>query len=182
VHYGRAHALQEVSLVLERGVLAVVDETTAPHPIPPLPARASWLSGRLGPAAAAAAVLVGFAGLALVSGRLRPETPRDERAASLALPIAPPSSPLLAVPATSVAPTPPPAPAQVRIAAWPWAEVRVDDGAPFFTPRAEPLALAPGTHHVVFEHARFGRAERTIEVGPGQELVVRHDFAEQEGS
>ena len=48
-------------------------------------------------------------GLALVSGRLRPETPRDERAASLALPIAPPSSPLLAVPATSVAPTPPPA-------------------------------------------------------------------------
>jgi len=183
-----ADCRREIAVWLwQRGVLAVVDETTAPRPIPPVKARASRFAGRLGPAASAVAVLAAFAAIAFFGGRLRPETrtPRDERAASLALEfpaVGPPSSPLLAVPATSGATLPAPAPARVRIAAWPWAEVRVDDAAPFFTPRAEPLALAPGTHHVVFEHARFGRAERTFEVGPGEELVVHHDFAGEEGS
>jgi hypothetical protein len=64
----------------------------------------------------------------------------------------------------------------VRFAAYPWAQVRVDDLAPFDTPRAERLELAPGTHEVVFLHPVFGREVREIELSPGEELVVRHDF------
>jgi serine/threonine protein kinase len=95
------------------------------------------------------------------------------------------SSPLLSKPR----PTPPqpvqdepvsviPAdPALVRFAAYPWAQVRVDDLAPFHTPRAERLTLEPGTHEVVFSHPVFGAEVREIEVSAGEELLVSHAFA-----
>jgi hypothetical protein len=69
-------------------------------------------------------------------------------------------------------------PAQVRFVAWPWAEVRADDGTRFFTPRAEPLALKPGRHRITFDHPRFGRADYTIDLESGEELTLRHVFEE----
>jgi hypothetical protein len=168
---------REIALWLfERGVLAVVDETTAPRPIPSAAPKAAPLANRLVPASAAACVLLGFGAIALVGLRRgATDAPPTEPVASLA--------PSVVIPSAAPGPTPPPPPpAQVRIAAWPWAEVRIDDAPPFFTPRAAPVALAPGTHRVVFEHTRHGRAERTIEVAPGETLFVRHDFTEGRGS
>lgn len=75
-------------------------------------------------------------------------------------------------------PTPPvsAAPARVSVHAVPWAEVRVDDGEPFFTPRAEPLALAPGEHEIVFRHPTYGEARRTVHVAAGETKRVRHVY------
>ena len=70
----------------------------------------------------------------------------------------------------------PPDPARVRFTAYPWAQVRVDDLAPFHTPRAERMDLEPGRHEVVFLHPVFGRVVREIELSAGQELVVSHVF------
>jgi serine/threonine-protein kinase len=75
-------------------------------------------------------------------------------------------------------PLPAPAPASVRFAAWPWAEVRIEEGPSFLTPRAAPLALSPGSHVVVFEHPTYGRAEYALELAPGEERLVRHVFEE----
>lgn len=69
-------------------------------------------------------------------------------------------------------------PAQIRFAAHPWAEVRIDDEPAFLTPRAEPLILEPGSYRVVFEHPGFGRVEQTIEVASGEQRMVRHVFDE----
>ncbi len=187
-----ADCRREIAVWLwRRGALAVVDEKTAPHPTPPAKRGTSLVSRRLVPAAAATAVLAAFGAVALFGGRSAREAgaPMVESADTLPLvsAVAAPSLdrsdahpvlPAEPTPRATPEPTPVPEPAQVRFAVWPWAEVRVDDDAPFLTPRAAPLALAPGTHHVVFEHARFGRAEQTFEVGPGEEVVVRHDFTE----
>jgi hypothetical protein len=67
-------------------------------------------------------------------------------------------------------------PALVRFAAYPWAQVRVDDLAPFHTPRAERLTLEPGIHEVVFSHPVFGEEVREIELSAGEELLVSHVF------
>jgi hypothetical protein len=72
----------------------------------------------------------------------------------------------------------PPDPARVRFAAYPWAQVRVDDLAPFHTPRAERLTLEPGTHEVVFSHPVFGQEVREIELRAGEELLVSHVFGQ----
>ncbi len=69
-------------------------------------------------------------------------------------------------------------PAQVRFVAYPWAEVSVEDGTRFFTPRAEPVAMKPGRHRIAFDHPRFGRAEYTIDLQSGEEMIVRHAFEE----
>jgi hypothetical protein len=79
--------------------------------------------------------------------------------------------------AEPLAPRPVP-PAQVRIAAHPWAEISIDDGTSFLTPRAQPVELAPGSHRIVFAHPRYGEATVTIDVEPGEERVVRHTFQE----
>ena len=69
-------------------------------------------------------------------------------------------------------------PAQVRFVAYPWAVVKLEDGTSFYTPRAESVALEPGPQRVVFEHPRFGQAEHTVELKPGEARVVRHVFEE----
>jgi hypothetical protein len=79
--------------------------------------------------------------------------------------------------AEPLAPRPVP-PAPVRIAAHPWAEISIDDGTSFLTPRAQPVELAPGSHRIVFAHPRYGEATVTIDVEPGEERVVRHTFQE----
>jgi len=80
-------------------------------------------------------------------------------------------------PATEAA-APPPDPGRVRFVAWPWAEVTAGDGTRVLTPRAEPVAMRPGRHRIVFEHPRFGRAEYDIDLGSGEELTLRHVFSE----
>ncbi len=181
-----ADCRREIAIWLwQRGVLAVVDETTAPRPIPQTTPGAAGLSPRLKPAATAAAILAGVATLVLVVGHLgsrAPERPSERPAAAAAAAAA---AEMRAAPSRAkLAPAAKPAPpaGRVRVVAWPWAQVRIGEAAPFFTPRADPVLVAPGTHKVVFEHSRFGRAEQTIEVRPGQELVVRHDFVEREAS
>lgn len=72
----------------------------------------------------------------------------------------------------------PVAPAHVRFVAYPWAEVRTEDGKSFLTPRAEALALEPGSHTIVFEHPRYGRAEYVIELESGEERELHHVFEE----
>ncbi len=74
-------------------------------------------------------------------------------------------------------PAPVPAePARLRVAAYPWAQVRIDGQDWFHTPRAEPLSLPPGTYRVLFLHPVFGRAEREVELGAGEELTLSHVF------
>jgi len=67
-------------------------------------------------------------------------------------------------------------PALVRFVVWPWAEVHVEGQDAFLTPRAAPLALAPGTHQIVFEHPTYGRAVYTVELVAGEERQLRHVF------
>ena len=67
-------------------------------------------------------------------------------------------------------------PAQVRFVAHPWAEIRLEDGTRFHTPRATPLAMQAGRHTVVFEHPRFGQAEYVVALEPGEERLIRHAF------
>jgi serine/threonine-protein kinase len=67
-------------------------------------------------------------------------------------------------------------PARVRFVVDPWAKVHLDDGTSFLTPRARPAELAPGSHRVVLEHPRFGRAEMTVDLVEGEERVIRHTF------
>lgn len=66
--------------------------------------------------------------------------------------------------------------ARVRVAAYPWAEVRIDGGEPFLTPRARPFELRPGSHEIAFKHPRLGEVKREYRFEPGEESVVRHVF------
>ncbi len=67
-------------------------------------------------------------------------------------------------------------PASIRFTAFPWAEVWIDDDEPFLTPRAEPVALAPGSHEIAFRHPRYGEFRATFRFEPGEERVLRHVF------
>jgi serine/threonine-protein kinase len=67
-------------------------------------------------------------------------------------------------------------PASVRVVVDPWASVRVDERDAFHTPRAKPLELAPGRHVLVIAHPQLGRVEKTIDVKPGENVVVSHVF------
>ena len=69
-------------------------------------------------------------------------------------------------------------PAQVRVAASPWAAIRIDDGASFHTPSAVAVPLAPGEHTIRFEHPTYGEIEYTIEVAAGESRLIRHVFKE----
>ena len=61
---------------------------------------------------------------------------------------------------------PPPTPGTLVVAAEPWAAVRVNGRAVGTTP-LPPLALAPGTHEVVFENPAFPAHAVTVRVAPG---------------
>ena len=68
--------------------------------------------------------------------------------------------------------------AQVRFESTPAARVSIEGHEPFQTPSDRPLRLEPGSYRIAFEHPEFGRVERTIEFEPGEQRVVRHDFAQ----
>jgi hypothetical protein len=67
-------------------------------------------------------------------------------------------------------------PAQVRFVAWPWAEVSIEGQESFYTPRAEPVSLPPGSYRVVFEHPSYGRAEYTLDLAAGEQRSLTHVY------
>jgi len=67
----------------------------------------------------------------------------------------------------------------VRFVADPWAEITVDGGSSFFTPRAAAIDLQPGIHRITLEHPSFGRSELTLDLKPGESRTVRHVFARE---
>ena len=173
-HLGRispADCRAEIAWYLARhGGLRTVDDQTAVRPealpVPKrrrLPRSARWLV----PAGAATALLLVLFGPRFVSSARIPQEPAP-------LPRSDSFSSWIPI----HLPGPAPDPARVRFTAYPWAQVRVDDLAPFHTPRAERLDLEPGTHEVVFLHPVFGREVREIELSAGEELVVSHVFAQ----
>ena len=66
--------------------------------------------------------------------------------------------------------------ASVSFAVYPWAEISIETGPTFLTPRAAPVELAPGRYEVALTHPRYGVVHRTIEVAPGESKLVRHVF------
>lgn len=68
-------------------------------------------------------------------------------------------------------------PGRVAFVAHPWAEIQIDEQAPFLTPRAAPIELAPGPHQLVFRHPRYGEVRESIVIRPGEQRLVRHVFA-----
>jgi hypothetical protein len=66
--------------------------------------------------------------------------------------------------------------ASVSFAVYPWAEISIETGPTFLTPRAAPVELAPGRYEVALAHPRYGVVHRTIEVAPGESKLVRHVF------
>ncbi len=185
-----------ISLYLwEQGVFRAAEGRTAVRKVWPRRGRIATRRYLRWASAAAAGLVVALTGLAshtlfFADGEAR----RDPAASAASVPtdtgrgaIAP--SPLAAPrhSADVTEQTPPPAPAaarpepaRVRFVADPWAEVRVDGATSFFTPRAAPLELEPGSHRVVFEHPTFGRAEVLIDLGPGEARTLRHVFARGE--
>jgi serine/threonine-protein kinase len=103
-----------------------------------------------------------------------------------------PANPVIAaveVPAFT-APSPVPAPvaplslepAHVRFVADPWAEITIDGGGSFFTPRAAAVDLAPGRHQVTLQHPTYGRTELTLDLQAGESRTVRHVFPREKPS
>jgi tRNA A-37 threonylcarbamoyl transferase component Bud32 len=89
-----------------------------------------------------------------------PETPAPEMLAAEKLPSAPPVV----------------APAMVTVAADPWAEVRIDGGETFHTPRAVPVSLDAGPHEITFEHPSHGRVSQHVVLAPGEHRSLFHRF------
>lgn len=144
-------------------VLGIASRARRKLPIPPRRVVAA-----LGACAGALALAV--VGSTLTRSERRAEQPQVGTEASAETP------PVAAALPTSASP----APARIAFVVYPWAEVRVDEGDPFLTPRAAPVELAPGEHQVVFRHPRFGEARRSLILKPGQRAVVRHVYAEAE--
>jgi len=171
----------------ERGVLQPAERQTqirrAVSGTSRPPFRPRWLLAAAGGAAVFVAAILGWShwGEPRQPEPLSPlevaerVVPREPHAAletsTLAESVVEPAAPL-----ESPVALPPPVPAALRVTAWPWAEVRIDDGEPFHTPRATPLQLSPGEHRVIFEHPSFGRAEYTVELAPGEAEQLRHVY------
>jgi serine/threonine-protein kinase len=72
--------------------------------------------------------------------------------------------------------------ASVRLVVHPWAEVQIDGGAPFLTPRAEPLELDAGEHEFVLRHPGFGTVTRQVRLEPGEDRVIKESLLPEEAS
>jgi hypothetical protein len=70
----------------------------------------------------------------------------------------------------------------VRFVAEPWAEITIDGASSFFTPRAAPVELQPGSHRIVLAHPTLGRTELTLDLQPGESRTVRHVFPRENPS
>ena len=63
--------------------------------------------------------------------------------------------------------------AELAIDARPWAWVRLDDGPRLRTPISPGLRLDPGVHLVIFEHPRYGRVVREVQLRGGERRELR---------
>jgi serine/threonine-protein kinase len=167
------------------GAFRAADGRTALQKAPPPRARIATQRHLRWGLSAAAGLLVLIAGLAGSAHYLRApdlpvaDLPRPERVApELPLTAASLAARPVAVIPTSAAPEP----AHVRFVADPWAEITIDGGTSFFTPRAAPVELKPGSHHIVLQHPSFGRSEMTLDVAPGESRTVRHVFTREDPS
>ena len=150
------------------------DGRTAVRKGPPARARiAARRQARWALSAAASLLLViaGFAGYA----QYRRGSEISGGLATPVVPHVPTPAPERSAPTLAVAALP--EPAHVRFVADPWAEITVDGGQSFFTPRAASLELQPGNHRVTLAHPSFGRIELTVDLEPGESRTVRHVFA-----
>lgn len=75
-------------------------------------------------------------------------------------------------PAPPPSETPPGARGYLRVLAQPWAEVSVDGEAIDTTPMARPIVVAPGRHFVTFVHPNAPEEKRTVDVSPGQTVLI----------
>jgi len=159
-----------------RKVFSAAEGRTALRPVPRVRARIASRRYVRWAASAAASVFLLIACAAGYARYLsRPSLPAAET-----------SAPILA---RAHAPTPAPIvtaaplePAHVRVVADPWAQVTIDGGTRFFTPRAAPVDLPPGSHRITLEHPRFGRTELTLDLQPGESRTVRHVFPREKPS
>jgi len=162
-----------------RGIFSASDGKTALRTAPPARARMAtrrYVRWALSAAASLLLVIVGLGGYAQYlrggeagGGSVRPILRAPDASST------PKRTPALPIAA-------PPQPAHVRFVADPWAEVTIDGGKGFFTPRAAPVELPPGSHHVTLEHPTFGRSELTLDLAPGESRTVRHVFARDKRS
>jgi serine/threonine-protein kinase len=117
--------------------------------------------GRPGPSlATVAGVLFGFSMLLAAGGVGIELLARRSGAESSE---AGPAGKLELVPAT---------PGFLRVVAQPWAKVVVDGEAFDTTPFARAIPLAPGTHYVRLEHPQAPTERRTIELTPGETILL----------
>jgi serine/threonine-protein kinase len=162
-----------------RGVFRAADGETAVRAVRRAPAR---IAGRRHLRWAALAGSVILVAVTAVAGYERFVAGGDAGGAAAA-PIA--RAPIASRPARSAPALPvvaAPEPAHVRFVADPWAEVSIDGGASFFTPRAAPLDLRPGQHRVTLSHPTFGRVELTLDLTAGESRTVRHVFPREKRS
>lgn len=65
-----------------------------------------------------------------------------------------------------------PAAGQIRVLAQPWAHVSIDGAPVDTTPIGAPIEVTPGRHVVDFVHPQAPKAQRVVDVRPGQTVVV----------
>ncbi|MDT8395091.1 MAG: serine/threonine-protein kinase [bacterium] len=66
----------------------------------------------------------------------------------------------------------------VTVIAYPWAEILLDGKSQGYTPRARPLAIAPGRHTMVLRNPHLGKKTVTLDLKAGVEETVTVDLAE----
>jgi eukaryotic-like serine/threonine-protein kinase len=165
----------------EHEIFETVDGRTVRRPALRGPSRRGRARRVLATAAAVCAVMLvaaGGAGYTLVRKvRATEGVAAGTAATELVLEAVPEAVPGPAPEARQAPVAVPAEPAQVTVVANPWAEVRIDGAEPFVTPRAAPIALSPGEHHIVFTHPKFGTAETVVELKSGETRTIRHEFA-----
>jgi hypothetical protein len=160
--------------VLRPSQAARVEEREARPEEPPEETRSFPLAWAVG-GAAVAVVALAFLLQTLQPRESTGRLPVGPQAAATetASPTAPAIAPEPVPPAVSSG-VPAPEPARIRFVVHPWAQVELDGGSPFLTPRADPIEMAPGDHVVIFHHPRLGTHKLDIHVKPGEERVIRH--------
>ncbi len=136
---------------------------------------------------AVASLLLVVAGVTVYAQYVRGHASIGPPAATIVPPpevrVAKASAPAPEVSSPVAAPQPvAPALAHVRFVADPWAEVTIDGRTSFFTPRAAPVELQPGSHQIVLVHPTLGRTEMTLDLRPGESRTVSHVFPRENPS
>ncbi len=72
-------------------------------------------------------------------------------------------------------------PGSLRVSGSRGAQVRIDDQLVGELPLAQPVAISPGTHTVLFLLEPFEPIVQTVNVAPGEEIKVTGDFVEKTG-